>query len=123
MATSQATANITLVSGEALTRSRFVQIDSATLAIEAADATSLVGVSAETVISGDNVPITTNNGSVVPIELGATLAIGARVMSNGTGQAIASATAGSLEAGYLLDGGDSGEIVRMVLQITRRHAA
>lgn len=51
---------------------------------------------------------------VVPVELAATLAAGADVMSNAAGEAVA-VTSGNWCAGYLLEGGDDGDVVLMVL--------
>lgn len=113
---------ITFVSSEALTIHRFVALTAAGLAEEANDALGLLGVCQETVAAGVSVPVQTMSGAVVQIELAGTLAAGARVMSNATGQAIAEATAGSLGAGVLRSGGVSGDIVELLYQPVRRFA-
>jgi len=110
---------ISLVAGEALTRGRIAQFSAGT-AIEANNATTApIGIVGESVDSGDEVPIMSFSGAVHEVELGATLAAGAEVMSNGSGQAIALAGVDVIGAGILLEGGDSGEIVAMLYQPKR----
>jgi hypothetical protein len=119
----QATANITLIASENMTPFHFCAVTSAGTVEIANDAAQLLGVIAEEVLAGESVPVMTAVGAVVDIELAGTLAAGARVMSNSAGEAIASATAGSTEAGTLLVGGDDGDIVAMLFQPLARHAA
>ncbi len=123
MATSQISENISLVAGEALTVNRFVTVDANGEALMADDALGLVGVCQEEVAIGVVAPIMSKHGAVVPIELGGTLAAGAEVMSGTDGVAVAEATAGSIGAGTLLEGGVSGDVVSMIFNPIRRHAA
>lgn len=113
--------NVDLVSGEAgsaCTIFRFVvlasdkQYDMVAVADAEAD-----GVCAETQATvGASMPVATlKQGAVLKIELGATLSAGAVIASNNAGKAIApTSTAGNYRLGKLIDGGDSGDIVRFV---------
>lgn len=115
--------NLSFIASGALTVNRFAKLHStAGQAIVAEDGTAVDGVVAMTVATGKVVPIMTKSGAEVPIELGATLAAAAIVMPSTAGVAIAATGAGAMQAGKLIDGGVSGDIVRMLFNPMRLHA-
>jgi len=114
---------ISLGAGEAISIARFVDVSAAnTVTMGDAATDNIIGVSAEAVASGDTVAVAVGSG-VVLIELGGTLAAGAIVECGTNGVAVASAGAGDIIGGVLLEGGDAGDLVPMVLNIQRRFAA
>lgn len=124
MSTSDATANVTMIAGEALAAYQFAKLSATDGTVVAADDAADVNyIVAETVASGESVPLIKPDGSTALIQLAGTLAAGAAVMPNADGHAIAEATAGSLGCGILIDGGVDNDIVRIQFRITRRHAA
>jgi len=124
MARYENTKAISLEAGEAISIGRFVDVSAAnTVTMGDAGTDNIIGVSAEAVATvGDSVPVCVGSG-VVLIELGGTLAAGAIVECGTNGVAVASAGAGDIIGGVLLEGGDSGDLVPMVLNIQRRFAA
>jgi len=113
--------NVDLISGEAgsaCTIYRFVvlatdkQWDMVAGAQGEAD-----GVCAESQATvGGSMPVATlKQGSILKIELGASLSAGAVIASDTSGKAIAAVSgAGSYRLGRLIDGGSSGDIVRFL---------
>lgn len=123
MARYENTKAISLDAGEAISIGRFVDVSAAnTITMGDAGTDNIIGVSAEAVASGDTCPVAVGSG-VVLIELGGTLAAGAIVECGTNGVAVASAGAGDIIGGVLLEGGASGDLVPMVLNIQRRFAA
>ena len=121
---SDATANVTLIAGEDLALGQFAKISTTDGQVVAADDAAAVDyIVAETVLSGQSVPLIKPDGSTAEIRLAGTLSAGDAVMPDANGHAIAEATAGSLGAGILIDGGVDNDIVRLQFRITRRHAA
>jgi len=117
MAYEESTVTINAVAGEAMSVFRFVAPQSDQTWDMADAATELIsGISAEAVATGKVFPVTTFNGAVGMIELGATIAAGVMVSSGTNGvAAAASTTTNQIVVGPLLVGGDSGEIVPIVL--------
>lgn len=112
---------VTLMAGEAIGIAKFVAVSAANTVTMADSATAaVIGVSAEGVASGESLPVAL--GGVVMIQLGATLSAGDEVECSTDGVAVAASGAGDFSCGTLLEGGDSGEIVPMVLNIQRLHA-
>lgn len=121
MASSEGGTNRTFVADGAVTANHFAQATNTgnrTAAI-ASDATSVVGVIAMDALDTEDFPMETEAGVIVPIELAATLAAGAAVMSNGAGEAVALSGVDAVQGGILLQGGDDGDIVEMLLQPMR----
>lgn len=119
MAYSVATKNITGVAGEAITIYRLVNPQS-DQTWDMADATTdlAAGISAESVASGVEFPIAIFNGAIGLIELGATIAAGVMVSAGTNGvAAAASTTTNEIVYGPLLVGGDSGEIVPIIMSV------
>ena len=119
MAYSVATVNFSGVAGEAMSIYRFVAPQSDQTWDMADAATELIaGISAEGVASGVEFPIASFNGAIGLIELGATIAAGVMVSAgtNGVGTT-ASTTTNQLVVGPLLVGGDSGEIVPIIMSL------
>lgn len=107
------------VAGEAMSVYRFVDPQSDQTWDMGDDATSLIGgISAEAVASGENFGIAVFDGSIGLIELGATIAAGVMVSCGTDGvAAAASTTTNQLVVGPLLEGGDSGEIVEIQMNL------
>ncbi len=124
-----ASQNVELFSGEAgsaVTIYRFVvraadgQYDHVAGAQGEAD-----GVAAETQATvGGSLPIAAlKTGSILKVELGATLSALDVIASDASGKAIAAvSTAGNYRLGKLLDGGVSGNIVRFQVALERDEA-
>lgn len=112
-----ATKNIPGVAGEAITVYRFVDPQSDQTWDLGDAATDLIaGIAAESVASGVEFPIAIFNGAVGKIELGATIAAGVMVSCGTNGvAAAASTTTNQIVVGPLLVGGDSGEIVDILM--------
>jgi hypothetical protein len=124
MSTTDSTANVTLIAGEDLALGQFAKISTTDGQVVAADDAAAVDyIVAETVLSGQSVPLIKPDGSTAGIQLAGTLSAGDAVMPDANGHAIAEATAGSLGCGILIDGGVDNDIVRLQFRITRRHAA
>jgi len=113
--------NVDLISGEAgsaCTVYRFVKLATDKqwdmVAVADAEADGVCAESQATV--GAAMPIATlSQGAILKIELGATLSAGDVIASDNVGRAIApTSTAGNYRLGKLIDGGGSGEVVRMV---------
>lgn len=120
MARSDNAQAVSLTAGEAISIFRFVGVSAAnTVTMTDNAAADVIGVSGEAVASGDVLPVNSSQGSIVLIELGATLAAGAEVSSGTDGVAAAASTvAGEFTCGTLLEGGDAGDVVSMVLNIS-----
>lgn len=115
MAYQESTRSITAIAGTNVTKHRFA-VFAADGEVDHAGTAQIVvdGIVGETVSAGSNFPLIVPDGGVAMIELGATLAAGALVATNTSGQAIAhGSTAGDVAMGRLLEGGASGEIVAM----------
>jgi len=117
MAYSVGTKNITGVAGETMAIYRFVNPQSdQTWDMADVPADLVGGISAEAVASGVEFPIATFNGAIGLIELGATIAAAVMVSAGTNGVAAAASTSGGeLLVGPLLVGGDSGEIVPIMM--------
>lgn len=118
MASSDNASAISLIAGEAITIFRFIEVvDGVTVATMCDNpADRVLGVSGESVGSGDVLPVVMTQGAIVMIELGATLGAGDAVSSGTNGvAAAATTTVNEFTAGQLLEGGGSGDIVRMIL--------
>jgi len=85
----------------------FAKLDSSGNIVLAGNGDAAVGVIHEEATSGN--PASIQIGCVAKVKLGATLTPGARVQSDGNGNAIAAA--GGTTLGCILEGGNSGEIV------------
>jgi hypothetical protein len=115
MAFEEASQNISLIAGEAMTISRFVDVQTdGTVDMADAPANIAMGISAETVATGIVVPVAISG--VGMLELGATIAAGVMCSAgaNGVGAA-ASTTTNEVVCGPLLEGGDSGDIVAILI--------
>ena len=116
MSFAESTVNISLISGEVVSIFRFGDVD-ANGAVNMADAVTddAIGIIAETItVSGTVVPVTISG--VGMIELGATIAAGARVSSGADGVAIAASAANNaITCGPLLQGGDAGDVVPILI--------
>lgn len=113
----EATRNISRVAGEAMSIFRFVVPTSDQTWDMGDAATALIGgISAEGVASGVEFSIAIFNGAIGKIELGATIAAGVMVSCGTNGvAAAASTTTNQIVVGPLLVGGDSGEIVDILM--------
>lgn len=78
-----------------------------------------IGVQLGNGVSGAAIEI--GVGPMVPIQLAGTLAAGAEVMSNASGQAVAWTTS-NRSLGYLLEGGVSGDTKTMIFSVGGRKA-
>ena len=105
--TTQPGARITVVATSALVKNRFVTVAGATCG----NHVRALGVVDDDFDSGATVGVIYDG--IVLIELGATLSAGAEVTSDANGKAIAVSTYPN--NGLLLDGGVSGDIVRLML--------
>ncbi len=107
------------VAGETMAIYRFVAPQSDQTWDMADAATELIsGISAMAVASGVEFPIAAFDGKIGMIELGATIAAGVMVSSGTNGvAAAASTTTNQIVVGPLLIGGDSGEIVPIVMNM------
>lgn len=105
---------ITLTAGAAVAANRFVLVGTNAQAIHSTAGADADGVSAEAAAAaGDAFHVYQMTGKV-EVQLGGTVALGARVASDGTGQAIAATGAvGSL--GVALQAGADGDIVTVLL--------
>lgn len=117
MARYESTSAVSLIAGEALPLGRIVYLSGANqVSLTTGAAVRPVGVTAEAVASGDVCPVSSKQGSMVIVELGATLAAGARVSANASGQAVAAtSTVDEFTVGTLVEGGASGNLVSMIL--------
>lgn len=116
MARYENTSAVSLIAGEALPIARCVYVsgaNEASLTTGAGDRPA--GVTAEAVAIGDVCPVSSKQGSIVLIELAATLAAGVRVSADATGAAVAATTTvDQFTMGTLVSGGDAGDIVDMI---------
>lgn len=116
--TDEASVNISVVAGEALTIHRFVDFVDASDVVNAtmtdAAANDAVGIVAESVATGIVAPIAISG--VFSIELGATLTAGDRVSSGTNGVAAAASTTGDeVTCGPILKSGVSGDVVPILI--------
>lgn len=117
MAFEESSVNISRIAGENLTIFRFVNVQSdETIDMTDAPADIILGINQETVDSGVVAPVAISG--VAMIELGATLAAGVMVSSGTDGvAAAASTTTDEIIVGPLLQGGVSGDIVAININI------
>jgi hypothetical protein len=124
MSLSESTTNVSLIASAGMTIYRFAKAHTVDgQAIVAADATSVQFITAETVNALDPVPLVVGNGAIALIELGGTLSSGDDVEPGAAGVAVASAGAGDMIAGQILQDGVIGDVVPMTFNPIRRHAA
>jgi hypothetical protein len=108
---------ISMIAGEALTMARFVNVQTDET-VDMADVAGDIplGICAETVVVGDVAPIAYSG--VGYIELGATVAAGAMVSAGTDGVGVAaSVITDEHMVGPLLQGGDDGDIVAIMINI------
>jgi hypothetical protein len=125
MAFEEASVNISMVANAQITIYRFVDIIEVSSAsqIDMTDdpAERVIGISQEstdTTVTANLQVVPVAISGVAMIELGATLAAGVNVSSGANGVAVAGVTtAADYQIGPLLQGGDSGDIVAILLNI------
>tara|TARA_R110002167_G_C12707228_1_gene655174 strand:- start:65573 stop:65956 length:384 start_codon:yes stop_codon:yes gene_type:complete len=127
MATSQGVKLISRVAGSAITVYRLLTQAADGAVDMVADATEKpLGVSAETVASGGTVPVAIPNGSVVKLEAGAAIAVGAECEAAGdaTGRVITHTTGvGDYTVGTALTAaGAAGDVISVQLLVDRDQA-
>ena len=125
MAFEEASANISIVANEQITIYRFVDIvevssrSQITMTDDPADL--VIGIaqeSTDTTVTANLQVVPVAFSGVAMIELGATIAAGVNVSSGADGVAAAASTAAAdYQIGPLLEGGDSGDIVPILLNI------
>lgn len=113
-----ASQNVRLMNGlasSAVTIYRFVVRDGDNFAMVSGAQGEADGVAAESQATvGASFPVALLDQAILKIELGASLSAGAVVASDASGKAIAAVSgAGNYRLGKLLDGGVSGDIVRL----------
>ena len=118
MAQAEIIETITAQAGAAVRLYRFVQLQSDGKFDEVGAAQARAdGVAAEAAAADeDYFAMAVMKPSVMKVEAGATVAVGAVVASDDQGRAItAVASAGNFKLGVALSGGDAGEIIRVLL--------
>lgn len=106
------------VAGGAIAANRFVMFggDDDTVVVSTAASSAIIGASEETFDAATGERIDVIVAGIADIKLGGTVARGAAVTSDGTGQAVASAS-GNRVAGIALASGVSGDIVPVLLSV------
>ena len=125
MAFEEASVNISVVANEQITIYRFVDVvevsSAAQLTMADDPADRVIGVSQEstdTTVTANLQVVPVAVSGVAMIELGGTLAAGVNVSAGTDGVAVAGVTtAADYQVGPLLQGGDSGDIVAILLNI------
>ena len=107
---------LTPVAANVINQNRFINIVTAGEVDESTAAGDAVGVSLEAsaAASGVTIPVSLLDGAKMEVELGATVAAGARIMSDATGRAITATGATARVLGITLTGGDINEIATIV---------
>lgn len=106
--------NVTLVSAEALTRGRYISIDSAGLAAEAGAAVAADGIAGSTVLIGRDVDVELLDGSITDVEAGAAVSRGDEIATNATGQGVTAVATNPVNGVALEAAGAAGEIIRVM---------
>ena len=118
MASHDGVQTVTLVAGGAITNGRVVKVSSGAAVHVAAAGDVAVGVAAETVASGDSVPVAklegilevlVGTGGITQDELAVLVADGVTGAAN-----LAAVTADNMAIGVALETGAAGEIVRVL---------
>lgn len=121
MATSQIAETITRIAAEDLAIFTFVFIDTSGEAAETnAEDDAVVGVCMETVLAGQNVPIMTKFGAVVPIRVDGAHTAGDVISAGAAGEAVSAGAAGELTAGVILTTSTADQdLVDLLFQVMR----
>ena len=115
MAYNESTQAVTVEAGSTIVANRFLVMASDGQVDHAGAQAAADGISGDAAVADQDLPMIIPNGAIASIELGATLAAGALVASNASGQAIAhGGTGGDVCMGRLKSGGSSGEIAELV---------
>lgn len=123
MASHDAVKTVTLIAGAALANGEVVEVSGArTVTRTNATTDVVVGVAAETVASGSDVPVALLQG-IVEVKAGGTITAGQLCVPDATGgvtgvASIAAIPVDSMAIGVALNGASSGEIFEMLAQPT-----